>query len=536
MKQVLIVLPLILGLGCAPDPAPLAETEARFLDFLDAANAAGYIESGAVAQYEYRDLAAWNALLRERHEALLASIETLDEEKLPAADAKALAAIRVTLADYGEPGPAADESAALACKDATRKDLDRDDLSAALTACFSEIGNKLQFEGGTIDRGGALGLLSELEEPARRKALFDAFRPLWTAINSANEADSPYRRLLLLAAKEEATNASGAAGAARAIDVSIEEVERWLLQILTAWRDANPPELVEPWDYRYAVGEANRALAPALADQNLLALDHRYYLDLGVDLDALGVVYDIEARPDKSPLAYCDFLRRGRYVDGAWQPTIARVVGRYEESDLGGLNELVHENGHAVHISAIRNRPAFTDWTDTIFTEAFADVPSWSVYEPAWQRKYLDTELPLAMSLRALFGSVMLDVAWSLFEIRMLREPALDPNVLWTAITQEYLRIRPHPELAWWAARVQLVSNPGYMVNYGLGSVLTAEMRQATVAAIGPFDAGNPRWHEWTSEQLLRYGSEKSTRTLMAELLGRPLNADAVLAQLRRIN
>jgi oligoendopeptidase F len=307
------------------------------------------------------------------------------------------------------------------------------------------------------------------------------------------------------------------------------------VQILSAWRDANPSGLVEPWDYRYAIGEANRTLAPALRGQELLALDHRYYRDLGVDLEALGVVYDIQDRPDKSPFAYCDFLRRGRYVDGEWQPTIARVVGRYEESDLGGLNELVHENGHAVHISAIRNRPAFTDWTDTIFTEAFADVPSWSVYEPSWQRKYLGTELPLAMSLRALFGSVMLDVAWSLFEIRMLRDPAQDPNALWTAITQDYLRIRPHPEVAWWAVRVQLASNPGYMVNYGLGSVLTAEMRQATAAAIGPFDAGNPRWHAWSSEQLLRYGSEKSARTLMAELLGRPPNADAVLEQLRRI-
>jgi hypothetical protein len=188
-----------------------------------------------------------------------------------------------------------------------------------------------------------------------------------------------------------------------------------------------------------------------------------------------------------------------------------------------------------VHISAIRNRPAFTDWTDTIFTEAFADVPSWSVFEPVWQRKYLGTELPVSTSLRGMFGGVMLDVAWSLFEIRMLREPATDPNALWTDITQEYLHIKPHPEVAWWAVRVQLVSRPGYMVNYGLGSVLTAEIRKKTAEAIGPFDAGNPKWYGWSSEQMLRYGSEKSAKTLMDELLGRPLAPDALLEQIRRI-
>jgi hypothetical protein len=222
-------------------------------------------------------------------------------------------------------------------------------------------------------------------------------------------------------------------------------------------------------------------------------------------------------------------------INCEWQPTIARVVGRYQSGGLSSLNELVHENGHAVHISAIKNRPAFTDWPDTLFTEAFADVPSWSVYEPAWQRKYLDTELPVAVSLRTLHGSVMMDVAWSLFEIRMLREPASNPNAVWTDITSRYLRIKPHPEVPWWAVRVQLVSRPGDMVNYGLGAVLTAEIRKRTAEAIGPFDAGNPKWYGWTTDQLLVFGSERNARDLMQALLGRPPSPEAVLEQIRRI-
>jgi hypothetical protein len=317
--------------------------------------------------------------------------------------------------------------------------------------------------------------------------------------------------------------------------VSTGDVERWLVRILAAWRQANGPETVEPWDYRYKIGGANRTLAARIPAEALESVNERFYRDLGADLARLGVVYDLGARSDKSPLAYTDFLSRGRMVDGEWRPSVARVVGRYPWGGLFSLNELVHENGHAVHISAIRARPAYTDWPDTLFVEALADVPSWSVYEPAWQRRYLGAEAAEQASLRALYGTVVLDVAWSLFEIRMLRDPAADPNAVWTDITSHFLRIVPHPEVPWWAMRVQLVGNPGYMVNYGLGGVLTAEMRRRVTEAIGPFDAGNAAWYGWLSERLLAYGSERDTRTLMQALLGRPVSPEALLEQIRRI-
>jgi hypothetical protein len=82
--------------------------------------------------------------------------------------------------------------------------------------------------------------------------------------------------------------------------------------------------------------------------------------------------------------------------------------------------------------------------------------------------------------------------------------------------------------------RVQLVSDPGYVVNYGLGAVLTAEMRERVAASIGPFDAGNAAWYGWLGSRLLTYGSERDTKTLMLSLLGRPASPDALLKQIRR--
>jgi Zn-dependent M32 family carboxypeptidase len=83
--------------------------------------------------------------------------------------------------------------------------------------------------------------------------------------------------------------------------------------------------------------------------------------------------------------------------------------------------------------------------------------------------------------------------------------------------------------------RVQLVRWPGYMINYGLGAVLTADLRRHIGEAIGPFDVGNPCWYAWTSANLLRFGSSIETAQLLQRFLGRPVSPAAILAQLERV-
>jgi hypothetical protein len=526
----------LIGLACsalalASDAPAVQHAESIYADLMDAAGVVGAIDSGLFTSYRGRDRAQWQRELDAARSTLAAELPALDGPGLAADDARIAAILRERLAALD-----ADDAATLhaaRCRDAAQPTKEFERLSAALVACFTEIANNLEFEGRRIDRASALALLHQIPEPARRKALFDAFQPLWVAVNGSNTADSPYRRLIALAAAQAQRAPSHVELAARTVGASVDDIERWLVQVLEAWRNATPAQPVEPWYYRYSTGVADRVLSERIPLGSLLAIDHRYYRDLGVDLDGLGVLYDLAPRPDKSSVAYTDFLVRGRYVAGVWQPTVARVLASYADGSLAALNELVHENGHAAHITAIRNRPVFVDWNDTLLVEAFADVPSWSVYDPAWQRKYLGASAPSRDSFRALFGSVMLDVAWALFEIRLLREPTLDPNALWTDITSRYLRIVPHPELSWWAVRVQLVDGPGYMVNYGLGAIVTAELRARIREAIGPFDTGNARWYPWLSANLLRYGSETDTATLLREFLGRPASPDALLALLR---
>jgi hypothetical protein len=512
----------------------VAAAEQAFLTFLDAYGGLGVVDSGLDERYLGRDRKEWQSLVDSRRYLLDTDLAATADLALPPGDAQAVAAMRaslIALATEDETSRASEPS----CADARDRRLGYDALRAALVACYVEYGNNLEFEGGTIDRGSALQLLHVVNEPARRKALFDSFLPLWLALYGNGGPDtSPYRRMIEMAAADARKHGSEIDAAARALGVGAADVERWLVDILDAWRQTSGSGMVEPWDYRYLNGAANRELASRIPADSLAQVNERFYRDLGADLVRLQVMFDLEPRKGKSPLAYTDFVTRGRQSGDGWRASTARVVGTYPTGGLFSLNELVHESGHAVHVSAIRNRPAYMDWPDTLFTEAFADVPSWSVYEPAWQDRYLGGAVDEPVSLRALFGDVMLDVAWALFELRMLRDPAGDPNLLWTEITSRYLHVVPHPEVPWWAMRVQLASDPGYMVNYGLGAMLTAEMRQRIAAVAGGFDTGNPGWYEWVGGRLLRYGSERDARSLMQDLLRRPVSPAALVAQIER--
>jgi hypothetical protein len=519
-------------------PVDLSRLEAAYAEFNDAAGAAGLIDSDPgrylAAGYEGRSRAEWAELYQSRRSQLLPGLGHLGAAGLSATDRRALILMREAIAE-STPTP---ESLTPTghCADAQRRDLALRAAQQALYACFTELGNRLAFENSMLTRVDALELLASLPDQARREALFRTFEPLWHALNGDDEPDSPYRRMLRQAAQQLKGSHSPVEQAARTVGVAAPELEDWLVRILEAWRQASDTTELEPWDYRFQAEAGVRALSEQIPVAGMQALAQRYYLDLGLDLSGAHVIYDLEPRAGKAPLAYTDYVTRGQWRAGVWQPTIVRVSASYTHGGLAELNELVHENGHVAHMLALRTRPAFMDLGDAVFYEAFADVPSWSVYEPAWQRRYLGREARERDSLRALYANVMLDVAWALFDVRMLRDPNTDPNRLWTDITARYLHIRPHPELSWWAVRVQLVDAPGYMVNYGLGSVITADLRRRIAHQLGPFDAGESRWYAWLGAHLLASGEQYPTPRLLRRFLGRRVSPDALLDELRRVS
>lgn len=524
----------LFGMACPSRAAGASssEVESAYADFNDAYGAISLIESGLQDRYEGKALSDWTRLQQQARVKVQSGLKELAGQKLSPADKRAVDIMRQSMAD-------ADEGASLApdgkCADANRKDLEYVALREALYGCFAALSNSLDFEGQKVTRVGAFDLLTRMDEPERRQKLFLQFVPLWRSINGNNERDSPYRRVIAMAAERGRTEGTGIDAAAKTVGASTGQVERWLVQTLEAWRQVSDGPPMEPWDYRYRGGATERELGETIAREALQPINEKFYRDLGAPFAAWNVIYDLDPRPGKAPLAYTDYVKRGRTRDGKWEPTLTRVSGNYARGGLGLINELVHENGHVVHMMALHTRPAFMDLGDPLFYEAFADVPSWSTYEPAWQKKYLGRSSAESPSLRALYSSVMLDVAWALFELRMLREPAQDPNAAWTEITSRYLNVIPHPELSWWLVRVQLVKSPGYMVNYGLGAVVTADIRRRIATQLGPFDTGDARWFPWLSQNLLSSGYTHETAELLRGFLGRPVSPQALLTEIGRI-
>ena len=267
----------------------------------------------------------------------------------------------------------------------------------------------------------------------------------------------------------------------------------------------------------------------------LRSVNDRFYRDLGADVSTLGVRFDLAPRPGKDPVAFTTFGRRGRLQAGAWRPTEAWVFATYRAGGLDNLGELLHETGHAVHLAAIRARPALMDWPDDdTFTEAVADLVAADVHEPEWQARYLGAQAGLAEGLRARYAGIAMDAAWSLFELRLQRDPTLDPSRVWSEITSSYLGIAPHPEWSWWAMRGQLIDSPGYLANYAAGAVLTADLRARTRELRGATAVGDAGWYAWASQALLRFGRERPARDVLSAFLGRRPSPAALLADLAR--
>jgi hypothetical protein len=472
------------------------------------------------------------------------SLAAVDSSRLGRNDARALGLMRRTLSRELGPvvQPAAAPPASAAAPDCdynasaiAAKGLDS--LRSRLYACYGWAQSHVSVQGETLDRLSVLGALGRSESPTTRRTLFLSLEPVWRSINRDNGPESPYRRLIAGEVKLSGHGTGPAAEQARASGVPPDSLEPWLLRVLQTWRQVTPDSLIEPWDWFYHAGLTSRRLSPRISPERLTELNREVYHSLGADVGSLGVRYDLEPREGKTPVAYSTFGRRPRFLNGRWRAGEPWVFATYRTGGLDNLNELLHETGHAVHIAAIRTRPAFSDWPDSDpFTEAVADFVALDVYEPAWQQRWLGDSVPLADGLRSRYGGIVLDVAWALFEVRMLREPGADPNQVWTALTRDYLRIRPHPELSWWAMRGQLVDAPGYMMNYAAGSILIAAIRERTRRVHGAFVTGDSTWYAWVAPRLYRFGLERPTREVIEDFLGGPVSPAALLADMRRMN
>ena len=520
----------------------LSAAESLYADLRDSRDRIDVtLASGAGATRLSDSIAGYNALRRQ----VAARIGAIDSTALLREDARALAVMRRTLAQDLDSVPPSENSSTPPRQPSCSFDPGTiarlrnglDSLRARIYACYAWAQSHVLVGRDSLDRLSVLAALGQTDDAKRRRQLFLALDPVWRSMNADNGPASPYRRLIREEVRHRNGEAAPALDQARASGVPPDSLEHWLRAMLAAWRDGTADSLVEPWDWYYATGRTSRILSSRIPQARLLQLDRQVYRSLGADLESLQVRYDVEPREGKTPVAYTTFGARPRFINGGWRRGEPWVFATYRTGGLDNLNELLHETGHAIHIAAIRTRPAFADWPDSDpFTEAVADFMALEVYEPEWQQHWLGDSVPLRDGLRSRYGGIIMDVTWALFEVEMQRDTTADPNVVWTALTRDYLHIRPHPELSWWAMRGQLIDAPGYMMNYAAGAILIAAIRERTRQAHGSFTEGDPTWYRWIAPRLYRFGMERPTREVIEEFLGRPVSPAAILQDMKRMS
>ena len=291
------------------------------------------------------------------------------------------------------------------------------------------------------------------------------------------------------------------------------------------------------------IGPAPRPAAwtAACRSTGCSSFNGRYLASLGADPARLGITYDVHPRAGRPAIPAAFTIEMGARAagqpeTGPWTPRPPWVFATYEAGGVGNLLELLHESGHALHVAAVRTRPAFLEWpmADSGFLEATADVLGWDAHEPRWQRHWLGDAATPREAVLDRYGPIMLDVCWALFEIEVHRRPDRRPNDIWTEITADGLGIEPHPEWSWWSIRGQLIDLPGYMANYALSAIVAAAVRARILELRGPWWEGDPGWYGFLSQHLFEAGASRRPAELLETFLGRPVTAEPLLADLRR--
>ncbi len=470
----------------------------------------------------------------DRRQAFGRALSTFDDGDLSDEEQRGLACIRSALASLDEYEPAEETSGDGPDDTGTAESPVIAALRRATFDAYGEAAAAIAFDGETIDRLTAFSRLATAEDPAERRALFEAMAPVWRAVDGDGGITSPYPRLVAASAERWARDGSTIEANAAVLGIEPGAFEPMLHAILADGRrilaeaaDVPPGGRVEPWDYRFVVGAAERRLRAAVPLERLRPINDDHVRALGADPDALAIAYEIVPRAGR-PLIPVAFTTGGR--PGPW------VFATYREGGLGNLAELLHESGHAIHYAAIRTRPAFVEppGEDAAFFEAIGELLGWDVQEPAFQARHLGLSVEPHLAALDRYGGVLLDACWALFEIELHRAPGRRPNVVWSEVVADGLGIEPHPEWSWWAVRGQLIDGPGYLANYVLAAIAAAALRARIRELRGDWSTGDAGWYGFVSERLLRFGGSRPPAELIRDVLGGPLTVGPVLDDLRR--
>jgi peptidyl-dipeptidase A len=279
-----------------------------------------------------------------------------------------------------------------------------------------------------------------------------------------------------------------------------------------------------PWDTAYdpeqIMEEMNRLFPAAEQVAHLKAT----YAGMGFDLAALGIVEDLEPRPNKSQHAYSFAIE---------PPGDVRILANIS-AGMDSAETLLHEFGHAVYSKHVPASPwDLREDAGGPMTEGMGQFFGRISEDPRWLRETAGAPSELVEKFIAKqhdrnIASLRYSLVMLQFERALYRNPEQDLGALWWRLMRRYLGVRAVPETASFGAIVHYTTHPVYLQNYLLADMICDMLWEHMENGRGGV-VGNPSLAPYFVETFFRHGASYSWQELLRRSLGRPLEADPYL-------
>ena len=267
--------------------------------------------------------------------------------------------------------------------------------------------------------------------------------------------------------------------------------------------------------------------------EDLLPLSESLYKRMGWDLGKMPIQYDIFPRENKNQHGFCF---------GIDTPGDVRILANLRD-DMGSIDTLNHEGGHAVYDNGISNHIPYVDRgpVSSAGTEAVAMLIASLPYR---ENKFLQEKLNIPKALaekledkrkEGLVRFVRGYLKYINFEKEMYKNPNQDLGKLWFDLDKKYGNKNiPEKTTNEWANIPHFLSHPAYLQNYLRAEIMAAQIYKTVTTKFGPMTE-NPQVARYLDQKMFKSGSTLTEDALLTKLTGSPLNPDAFSEQIKDV-
>ena len=284
---------------------------------------------------------------------------------------------------------------------------------------------------------------------------------------------------------------------------------------------------IEPWDLGFAHSVVRKEVDRFFPVDSQLLYIQRSLKEIGFNLDALPIYFDLESRPGKSQFAYAFTIKAGSDM---------RVLANLSDG-IQSTRTLFHEIGHALQSAMItQEQPLFRSNIDGAWSEGMAQVFAGMMDYNLWLEKY--GHLSYALANRHLKSKKEEDIIYLRstlarleFELLAYENPNRDLNSLYWDLAEKYLRLPRHENLKPWANIIHYVTHPVYLDNYLMADIISAQTHDYLLEHYGSV-VDKPSTRAFLVQNYLRFGARYDWHELLDRGTEEPLNPDHLIRRL----